>query len=179
MTSAETIPMAILTGLQERPHLSPYATSSQLDDRETFPFFGRHIESDDSAGVSLILYLKQRNVAHVGIVHWDDDYGNAYVRSVQSRVAEEYPELSIVSASIPTHGATETEKDWEDAVLVLARTRFRYFVFLGDTEDFHGIMKYAYKKGIAGTGKHVWLIKNNSLYWYFDGLGAEKGSPLA
>lgn len=150
-----------------------------MDDKETFPLFGRLITSELGLALPLIAYLKRRSVSHLGIVHWNDDYGNAYVRSLLQTATEVYPEMNIVSVDIPSHGASKTQRDYENAINTLAKTNFRWFFFLGDQADYESLMPYAVEKGIAGTGAHVWLINSASLVPYFEGLVLEKGSALA
>lgn len=77
--SAVSISTAIITGLRGLPHISPISTSTQLDDSSQFPLFGRTVPRDS---VTAILYLRyELGVKHLGVLHVNDAYGNAYVCS--------------------------------------------------------------------------------------------------
>jgi len=70
--SSVTLPTALLTGVAGRPHLSPWSTSSQLDDRTAYPLFGRLITSEKGLAAPYVLYLQSQQVRHLGVVHWND-----------------------------------------------------------------------------------------------------------
>jgi len=176
--SRVSIPMAILTGLKGRPQLSPYSTSSQLDDKGTFPLFGRTITSEVGLVVPLILYLKERQVNHLGVVHRNDEYGNAYVRSVLEQSATLHPELTIISADLPNRDSVA--QDYEDALSVMERSKYRWFFgIFSASAEYMGLMDVAIAKGIAATGKHVWLFNGAGSAPFFETMELPTNSSLA
>ena len=174
--SRSTIPLGILSALEGRPHMSPMASAIQLDDRQTFPLSGRLVNSDLGQLFSLVLYWKEKQVSHVGIVHWNDDHGNAVIRAINEIAAQHHPELTVVAVDIPAIGATP--EDYAKAIKILARTKFRWFYASVSADDCMGLIEQAVENGMAGTGKHVWMFLG-SILAPFPGMQVEKDSLLA
>ena len=151
-----TIPLAMLTGLQDRPQLTPMASGSQLDDQQMFPLLGRLVSSDLDQMLPLVLYWKQMGVSHVGIIHWNDDHGNAIIRAINEISAQYHPALVIVAADIPSIGATP--EDYATALDILEKTHFRWFYASVSAEDCLALMEQASNKKLAGTGEHMWMF---------------------
>ena len=122
--SAVTIPMAVVTGVRGRPQVGLTSTSTALDNKQQFPYFGRLYPSDAGVALPFLLYLKEKNVRHLGVVHWNDDYGNTYARALVQIATEVYPELAIVSIDVPRAGA---RSEFEQAIETLEKTSFRWF----------------------------------------------------
>ena len=105
---------------------SPWASSAELDNKETFPLFGRVIPSQERGlSVPLIHWLQQRNVAHLGLVHWNDALGNEFARALRTVATDLYPTLQVATATLPSKGATED--DYRSAIAALAKTEYRWF----------------------------------------------------
>ena len=156
-----TTPLAMLTGLEDRPQLTPMATGSQLDDKQMFPLLGRLVSSDLGQMLPLVLYWKKMGVSHVGIVHWNDDHGNAIIRAINEVSTQHHPELVIVAADIPSVGATP--EDLAVALDILEKTHFRWFYASVSAEDCLALMEQAMNKKLAGTGEHMWMFKGTIL----------------
>ena len=142
------------------------------------PVESEEAEEFDSVPVAQRLptmYWKEHQVAHVGIVHWNDDHGNAVVRALNEIAAEHYPELTVVAADIPSLGATP--QDYADAVDILARTKYRWFYASVSADDVIALTEEAVRRGIAGTGEHVWMFYG-SILSSFIGMTVENNSIL-
>ncbi|CAB9497518.1 acid type B receptor subunit 2 [Seminavis robusta] len=175
--SAVSIPMAILTGLANRVQLSYVSTSTVLDDTQQFPLFGRLVPSDEGVALPYLQFLRARGVRHLGVVHWNDDYGNAYARAMLKTASTYFPEMTILSVDIPRLGSPA---EYQEAVLALKESQFRWFfgVFGGDS-DYVNLMEQAAMAGIAGTGRHVWIFSDSLGTSVIPSLEVERNSPLA
>ena len=171
--SAITIPMATITSVFGRPQLSAWSTSSQLDDRTDYPLFGRIITSEKGLAPPLVRFLQQNNIRHLGVLHWNDQYGVTYVSALLQTARQLFPELQIVAVNVPRTAATAD--DYARAAQVLAQTRFRWFFGLVGYADFVGFMTEADKVGIVG-GPNVWMFHGTSMAPLITQTVVEKGS---
>lgn len=168
--------MAFLTALENRPQLTPMATGSQLDDHQMFPLLGRLVSSDLGYMLPLVLYWKKMGVSHVGLVHWNDDHGNAVVRAINDIAARYHPDLAIVATDIPSVGATR--EDYASALAILERTNFRWFYASVSDEDCLNLIEQAVEKKMAGTGEFVWIFLGSILSSVAD-KELKRGTALA
>ncbi|KAL3940010.1 MAG: hypothetical protein SGBAC_005362 [Bacillariaceae sp.] len=154
--SAVSIATSLVTGLRGIPQISPISTSSQLDNVENFPLFGRTVPSDDGTAVAAILYLRQKlGVRQLGIVHINDSYGNAYAAGMQRAAARHAPDMLIQFSGLPE---TPTPENVKTTVAVLKSTGYRHFFGIFFSEQYEILMTEAYFQGIAGDGKHNWMF---------------------
>lgn len=173
--SSRAIPMAIISGLKGIPQFSHQATSTELDDKETFPLFGRLIPADDGTALPLLqLLVKQFGVHHFGVIHQNDAYGNKYMTSIRA-AARLYPGTTVVSIDVP---ALATSEDYERAVSILKGTKFRYFFAIVYDSKYEPLMKEAYKQGIAGTGLHTWIYAGGVSISTLTNTEYDRESPL-
>jgi hypothetical protein len=153
------------------------ALASQLDDKETFPLHGRPVTSDIGLAIPLILYLKEMNVEHFGVLHWNDEFGNSFSRAVSQVATEYYPDLKIVTVSFPFLDATQ--EDYLNAVKTLAKSEYRWFYYVGSNIALESILIMAHEEGIVGTGEHVWILNGGSFNNWIENTNPPKNSPLA
>lgn len=139
-----------------------WSTSSQLDDAQTFPFFARTLVSDEGQAHGLLLFLREKGIDHLGVLHINDEFGNAFLRSLLEKSSSLHPDLSIVAIDLPARGATE--KTYEDVVDVLVKTEYRWFFGIFDSiPDYEMVMAEALRRGIVGTGEHTWILTQGSI----------------
>ena len=79
--------LSLLTPLH-LPSVSYSATSPDLDDRVSFPYFLRPVPSDSLQARALVAVLRVLNVSYVGAMHQSNNYG---LRGIQQfvKIAEE------------------------------------------------------------------------------------------
>jgi len=127
--------------------------------KETYPLYGRLVTTEEGLVVPLIHLLKSKKVQHLGVVQWNDSYGNAY------------PELVVTATKVPA-------EDYDTAIQTLA-AKFRWFYALIGA-DYAPLMERAVQQGIAGgAGKHVWMLNSAAGTPFLTSLVLEKGSDLA
>lgn len=174
--SPVTLPMAILTGLANRPQLTPWAVTSQFDDKNTFPLLGRLITSELGQVIPLLLYLKSKNVNHLGLIIFNNSYGKAYVDSLLQQALVYHEDLKVFVTEIPLDGATP--EDYEKAIDALVRSKYRWFFCLFTAANYYvPAMNEATKRGISGPD-FVWMFNSGTLIVETSNMVVEKGSDL-
>jgi len=81
--------------------------------------------------------------------------------------------MKVSSHEIPYQA---TPEDYQLVVSELKNTQFRYFFAVISDRHYEGLMKEAFKQGIAGTGKHNWIF-SDAIYSLVN-VNYEKDSPL-
>lgn len=167
--SAVSGPLATLGGVTGMPQFSAASTSTDLDNRDRFPLFGRTVPSAAADAAAAVDYFNTAfdggGVSHFGVLHIKDSYGTSFARALQ--VAGRDAGMSVTVASLPIRG----EEDASDpevrrahitsAIEQLKRTGVRYFFGVFFYEDYEVVMSEAYRQGIAG----------HDYFWVFgDGL---------
>jgi len=174
--SAVSMPTSIITGLRGYPQLSGISTSSDLNDAQQYPLFGRTIPSDDLTAIPLIRHLHEDlGVNHLAVLHTDDSYGNSYALGIQLAAKRIAPNMRIQNVDSPFDITPEVATR---IIGELKATEYTYFMGILDTHvAFEAFLEEAYKQGIAGTGKHTWIFGDAV------GIGSKgpypKGSALA
>ena len=175
--SAVSIPSATISGLKGVPQISPISTSSSLDDRKSYPLFGRTIPSDaGGTAAAAILYLRNKlGVKNLAIMYVNDAYGDAYVQGLQDAAMEYAPDMKLHAIDFPfditPEIVTKTVKNVKE-------TQCRYiFSIMLSSVHYDEFMIEAYEQGIAGTGVHFWMF-TDSVYTSTFERRFEIGSPL-
>ena len=106
-------PTALMASAEQVPMLSYYASSAELSDNVTYPFFTRTYPSDDTAAPLLTRVLYDGSVFkdwnHVAVVYRDDAFGQGYVTQMEAELTIWANSSSDrISQSLP---ATFTEDD--------------------------------------------------------------------
>ena len=97
-------PTALMASAEQVPMLSYYASSAELSDNVTYPFFTRTYPSDDTAAFLLTRGLYDNNVSifkekdwnHVAVVYRDDAFGRSYVTRMKREFEAWANESSIL-----------------------------------------------------------------------------------
>jgi len=172
--SAVSMATSVVTGLAGYPQISPISVSSELDDRSQHPLFGRNIPSTDGFALPIVRFFREiLDARHLGIVHNNDGYGNAYARAVLKAAQEYAPDLKIKFIDIPVQAKPE---DYAKAISFLKSTKFRFFFATVLNINYEPLMEEAYHQSIAGNGLHNWMFSTSierALKSQYD-----RGSPL-
>jgi Receptor family ligand binding region len=66
--TSETLPLAILTGVNDIPQISASATSIDLDSKEQFPLFGRTVTNTDGEATAAVRFFQTLRSTHVAVL---------------------------------------------------------------------------------------------------------------
>jgi len=159
--SAVSQPTSIITGLRGYPQLSPISTSADLDAVSKYPLFGRTIPSDDGTAHALVAHLyHDLGVRHLGVLHLDDSYGNAYAAGIHLAADAIAPgQIRVRTVGIPVNLSPEQAAG---AIADLKATQYKYFFGVFFSSHFDTVMTEAVRQGIAGTGVHNWIFSDSA-----------------
>ena len=170
--SASTSPTAILSGVSDLPQLSYRSSSTDFDNKEQYPYFGRTVPSSSSDASAVISYLQYLEVEYVGVIFVTDAFGSSFQKSLQDAAGEVVPPIRTDSVSfgyrmeldprdnvMADDGSDSDNRDDEvrNAVAGLASTGYRYFVALIGEEHYDRIMREAFRQGLASS-EYVWIF---------------------
>ena len=170
--SASTSPTAILSGVSDLPQLSYRSSSTDFDNKEQYPYFGRTVPSSSSDASAVISYLQYLEVEYVGVIFVTDAFGSSFQKSLQDAAGEVVPPIRTDSVSfgyrmeldprdnvMADDGSDSDNKDDEvrNAVAGLASTGYRYFVAVVGEEHYDRIMREASMQGLTGP-EYVWIF---------------------
>lgn len=170
--SASTSPTAILSGVSDLPQLSYRSSSTNFDNKEQYPYFGRTVPSSSSDASAVVSYLQYLEVEYVGVIFVTDAFGSSFQKSLQDAAGEVVPPIRTDSVSfgylmdldprdnvMADDGGDSDNKDDEvrNAVAGLASTGYRYFVALVGEEHYDRIMREASRQGLTGP-EYVWIF---------------------
>lgn len=152
--SSVAVSASVLANTKHIPVISHAATSSELDNQEFFPYFGRLVASSEAQATAAVAYLRQLGVAHVNFFSVQGHYGQAYWAAF-SRLAMAAG-IKVYSKSLPPDGA-EPEA-WNRITTHAAASRFRYTLAVIETMDqYESLMTSAHKNSVVGED-FVWLF---------------------
>lgn len=173
--SLESMPMSIITGLQEFVQVSATSTSADLDDKDQFPLFARSIPSDHGTAIPIIRYFREvLNVNHLVVINVNDAYGNAFAEGLRLAAEVHAPGMKIIQ--VPLDDGTSAIVD---VVTRLRESQYRYVFALVFTEAVHdGLLEEAYRQGVAGNGQHNWYFGDTFEVGSLERRSFEEGSPL-
>jgi ABC-type branched-subunit amino acid transport system substrate-binding protein len=166
-SSAVSASLSILAGASQLTQVSFASSSTALDNKDIYPYFGRIVTSvDGSAGV-LAEYLAIEHAAtHVYVVYSRYAYGTDYAVAFRNRAAE----LGIVtlSSSLSVDCTSASECDEYKTVLdAIKASGFRYvFAILQPNDHFLTFVPEAKQAGLIG----------DDYFWTF---GYTKGSVFS
>lgn len=158
--SSTTKQLATVSGVYDLPHITPSASSVDLDNESEYPLFSRTHPSDASMALLSIDYLStQLNVDFVGVLYVDNGFGSSYNLELQ-KYAAQY-NITLASESFRP-GAEDSEVF--NALQRLQDTGYRYFLGVFFAGDYERVMTKALELGIAGE----------DTFWMFNGALASQ-----
>lgn len=119
--------------------------------------------------------LKEWGVGHLAVLYADNIYGSSFAQGILRAAKEFHPDLNITSVPYQDRG---DDDDVTRSVDQLVKTECTYLFGVILPTDLEQLMIECYKRGIAGTGKHVWLFSDSISPSFITSKTFELGSPL-
>lgn len=139
--SAVSAPLAVLGGIHELPLISYGSTSSQLDDKDSYPYFGRTVPTNEGDAVAAVSYLRHvLGATHCGVIYVKDGFGLAFLEEFLRAGRLLDPPMNVISAPYDP----EAEASIESAIGILRRSRFKYIFGIISTPTHDAVMRQAY-----------------------------------
>jgi ABC-type branched-subunit amino acid transport system substrate-binding protein len=158
--SSVSQPLAIFSGINKVTQVSFGSSSTVLDYKDIYPYFGRVVTSVDyTANVAAQYFVKELKATNVYMIYTRDAFGIDYARSFQQHAAEN--KLVTNSYSISPSCVDHNKcKDFQNALLDLRASGVRYvFAILQDLTIRH----YQTLVSMASTEKLV----GDDFFWMF------------
>lgn len=180
--SSSTVPASTISSIYKYPMFSPIATSSLLNNKIKFDYFGRLIPSDDQTTEALVQFLLDRNIYYVAVLHVNDVYGDFYVNGLRNAATKLAPgKMTMKSVSIPVIRETDqgvARENIELQIKEIVDTSFNYIIGVFYEAHYGTVMEEAFRQGIAGDGVHNWFFSDLLMDSQIMYSTYEKGSPL-
>jgi hypothetical protein len=139
--SAVTGPLAVLGGIHELPIVSYGSTSSQLDQVDAYPYFGRSVPTNAGDAVATVSYLRKvLGVTHCGCIFVKDGYGLAFHEEFIRAGRLLDPPMNVASAPYDPNN----QESIVSAVETLRRSRYTFIFGIISTPTYNAVMKEAY-----------------------------------
>jgi len=169
--SAVSIPMAVISGVNDIPQLSHLSTSTELDKHANYPFFSRLVPSDAGVADAMVKYFAESiKISHICIVYVNDSYGISYAKAIQN-AGYKYS-LQTQAFALPYD---PDENNVLQLIKSLKRTNIHYFVAV--TFHFDILMASAITEGLIGPD-YFWMLTDATKKSSFEKT-FEKGSSEA
>jgi Receptor family ligand binding region len=179
---------ATLTSFQGYPQLSGMSTSSDLNDRLSFPLFGRTIPSDAGTAKVVAMHYASLGISHLAVIATNDSFGNAYASELRKAIARLNIDITLQQIPVEKDGSNIAQ-----AVSSVKALQYRY-VFVAHFGGVNmalndALMLEAYQQGLI-DGPHVWMFsdgiasalaskilpRNSPLYHAYRGVGSIEAS---
>jgi hypothetical protein len=153
--SAVTSPLAILTGVNNIPHISYASTSTDFDVKEQYPIFGRTVmSSTGEAQIAVDYFYTVLKATHVAVLFVTDAFGSALQKAFQDAASQ----YGITTDSVAfSYSADPNGVEIRNAVASLKNTQFNLFFVIAFEPHYEPIMKAAYEQNLIGDDK-LWLF---------------------
>jgi hypothetical protein len=139
-------------GSEGIPNISPASRSSQLENTEQYPLFGRPIPTNAGDARALCLYLQSINVRQLAVLHVNDNYGVEFLVDVQ-REAESFG-ISIFDSGYKDG----LDEELNNAIAQLKTSGCTYFFGIFSAGGWEPIVIRLYEEGLIGRPQNVWLF---------------------
>lgn len=141
--------LAIVGGVKNLVQSSPSATSPDLDERATHPYFTRPIPTNLGSARAAVAYYKFLNVTHVASLFVEDVYGSEFSKVFVEEAEKE--NINVYSVPFDTDHV-------EEAVLQLKASERRYIFAMVYDSTLQNIAEIAAPAGIMGQDGYVWIL---------------------
>jgi 7 transmembrane sweet-taste receptor of 3 GCPR/Receptor family ligand binding region len=158
--SSVSQPLAIMSGIQKVTQVSFGSSSTDLDNKDVYPYFGRIVTSVNATAYRAVSYYRyQLSATHLFVIYTRDSFGIDYARSLQQHASALKIVIRLISIS-PTCTDPTICSDFQNALQDLRKSDIRYiFAILQDS--FYGhyrtLIPMAKKEGLIG----------NDYFWTF------------
>ena len=151
--SSVSQPLAVFSGVKQVTQVSFGSSSTVLDYKDIYPYFGRVVTSVDyTANVAAQYFRNELKATNVYMIYTRDSFGIDYARSFQQHAAENKLVTSSYSISPSCVDPVECE-EFKNALLDLRNSDVRYvFAILQDLKVHHyqTLVSMALKEGLVG-----------------------------
>ena len=155
--SAVSMPMATLNSLVGLPQISYASTSSDLNNRDSYPLFGRVVPSTDGdAAAALDYFVNVLGTTHLGILYIKDTYGSTYHLSLDSAANQRGVRTKSVAIDSSAE-APDFENKMMSVLATLQQTGYRHFMAIIGQTHLGTLVRSGRKLGIVGPG-NFWLF---------------------
>jgi hypothetical protein len=164
---------AVLNALRGIPQISPTSTSGSLDNRQTYPLFGRVVSSHSGAAYAVLDYLANSlNGTHFAIIYTSDDYGISYRVALETAARKYNVTTTTVAIDALADGA-----GFSDAMQILKSTGYRHFFGAFSGLIVQRFLEEATKYEVIGPG-FFWMLGDAVAFPYIEALRIPEDSPL-
>jgi hypothetical protein len=139
-------------GSEGIPNISPASRSSQLENTEQYPLFGRPIPTNAGDATALCLYLQSINVRQLAVLHVNDNYGVEFLVDVQREA--DFFGISIFDAGYKDG----LDEELNNAIAQLKTSGCTYFFGIFSAGGWEDIVIRLYEEGLLGQPQNVWLF---------------------
>jgi len=166
---------AILNSVRRLPQVSHMSSDYRLNQRDTYPYFGRTIPASAGGFISAMEYFSNfLGVKYIRILYVQDNY----IEMAQAALAEVAVQYGITVNTIGfsrhqqgnTNSSSQSKVDDEDdsgqdrtmgeALDILKATGYHYFIAMVFPEHFETLLTEAVAAGIMGPG-YWWLFSSS------------------
>jgi hypothetical protein len=152
--SAVTSPLAILTGVSVLPQVSYASTSTDFDNKDQFPYFGRTVMSSTGEARVALEYFISLKATHVGVLFVTDAFGSALQKAFQDAASD----AGIITDSVAfSNSASSSGNEIANAVQALKKMQFRLFFVIAFENHYAPIMEAAHNQELIGD-EYLWFI---------------------
>uniref|UniRef100_A0A7S2SNP3 G-protein coupled receptors family 3 profile domain-containing protein n=2 Tax=Mucochytrium quahogii TaxID=96639 RepID=A0A7S2SNP3_9STRA len=156
-SDAESVGTGMFGGIYEIPQISYGATSSELDNKELYPFLARTIVTDYTKAQALCAFWKSSNYRFGAILYSDDHYGRSFQKAITTVCG------ANVTFSKHAFKTAITEKEIDQKVSDVAEKKMNIVLAIfKDFRAFPAILAAAFKHNILGAGTQ-WILTEESI----------------
>ncbi|KAG7337152.1 7 transmembrane sweet-taste receptor of 3 GCPR [Nitzschia inconspicua] len=172
--SSISAPTATLTSFQGYPQISGMSTSSDLNDRLSFPLFGRTIPSDAGTAQVVAMHYASLGISHLAVLATNDSFGNAYASELRKAVSNLGFHLTIQQIPMEKDGSNIVQ-----AITSLKQLQYRY-IFVAhfggsNMVQNDNLMLEAHRQNLIED--HVWMF-SDGIASSLASKDLERNSPL-
>jgi ABC-type branched-subunit amino acid transport system substrate-binding protein len=159
--SDASIGLALISGVESVPQVSPDSTSAKLSNKEKFPFFSRLVAPDDARGQAgaLVSLMQYMNWERLSIIYTDSQYS----RDLATAFKSIWPERGIVSSSEVKMNKTapggvdaeSTDQALRSVPVDNPATNSRIVLLIAHDEQAYEILRIAHRTGFQKDT--VWI----------------------
>lgn len=158
--STVSMATATVSGLKGLPQLSWLSISSKLSDAEQFPLFARLAPPVETLmGARLDFLYNTLGVRHMAVAYSDESGIVAESNAMLEIAREKY--LDLVIEPVPYAGEV-TESTAKTVVENVRRTNLTYVYLFAGPEEAEPFLQEAFRQGVAGTGRHAWILRTTN-----------------
>jgi hypothetical protein len=149
--------LATLNSIRLIPQVSFASASTILDNKGTYPLFGRTVSSNKGKAIVAVDYLQNAlNITHFGILYVRDEYGTSYRRALQVEASRR--QIKSVAYAIPPSFMGE---GMGAALKLLKESGFHYFIGIFYDSALRPFLREAQIADVIGPG-YFWMLGENA-----------------